>query len=225
VLGQKTLALRIDQAGCSSQTYYFDPVSYEMKMSEAEIPVHARGILRPTLSIYSAFLTVGGVHWPSVTKSVDRNTGEVLDGVMWSSIEANTISDAKLFDAPVTYPKGITAVALQMLAAEQKKQKAGAILALYDRFRATPEGKDADVADDMRWLGFEFLKVDDFANATALWQHMSAEFPRAAQFHDYLGDAYVQKGDKKAALAAYDQALALNPGAAQIKAKREKLAG
>ena len=38
---------------------------------------------------------------------------------------------------------------------------------------------------------------------------MAAENPKAAQFHDYLSDAYAQKGDVAAARGAYDKALAL----------------
>jgi hypothetical protein len=222
VLNRKTVALRVDQAGCSSQTYYFDPVSYDLLMSRAVIPVHARGAMRPTLSVYSKFIAVQGVRWPAVTQSVDMNTGEVLDGVLWSTITGNTIHDARLFDPPATKPAGITAVALTMLDAQQQHRGTAQILALYDRFRATPEGKTADTADDMRWLGFEFLKVDDFSNALALWRRLAAESPKSPLFPEYLGDAYVQKGDAKAAAQSYDRALALGAGDS-VKAKRDKL--
>jgi tetratricopeptide (TPR) repeat protein len=222
MLGKNTVAVRIDQEGCSSQTYYFDPASYELQMSQAVIPVHARGAMRATISVYAKFMDVNGVRWPSVTQSADLNTGEVLDGALWSSIEANTLPDAAAFQAPLTHPKGGALLALNMLDAQQMHLSPSAILVLYDRFRATPEGKAADVTDDMHWLGFEFLKVDDYSSAIALWDKMAAENPAAPQFHDYLGDAYAQKGDVSAARAAYDKALALGASEA-IKAKRDRL--
>ena len=225
VLGKKTVAIRVDQAGCSSQTYYFNPSTYALEMSQAEIPVHARGALRPTLSVYSAFITVNGVRWPAVTEDVDMNTREVLDGGKWTSIQADLVTDPKIFDPPQTHPQGVTAVAMKMLEAQQAHAATDKIMALYDRFRATPEGKAADVAEDMHWVGYEFLKVDDFADAFAVFNRMLAENPKSDLFYDSLGDAYAQKGDRKQAVAAYEHALALNPKSEEVRAKRAKLAG
>ena len=225
VLGKRTVAVKIDQAGCSSATYYFDPQSYALEMSQLTIPVHARGALRPTMAVYSKFITVNGVHWPAVSQDVDLNTGDVLDGVEWTSIQGNVITDRKIFDAPQTHPTGITTVALQMLDMAARHQGVAAMMARYDRFRATPEGKSADVSYDMNWLGYELLKVDDYPAAMAIFNRMIAENPKSSTFYVSLGDAYAQQDNRKAAVGAYDRALAQNPRDEAAKAKRAKLAG
>jgi tetratricopeptide (TPR) repeat protein len=225
VLGKKTVAMKIDQAGCSSATYYFDPKNYALEMSQLTIPVHARGALRPTMAVYSKFITVAGVQWPAVSRDVDLSTGKVLDGIEWTSIQANVISDRKIFEAPETHPAGITAVVLQMLAMAAKHQSVADVMTHYQRFRATPEGKAADVSYDMNWLGYELLKVDDYSAAAAVFNQMIAENPTSSTVYVSLGDAYAQQGNRKAAVNAYDRALTLNPKNEAAKAKRAQLAG
>jgi len=223
LLGEHLVAVRIDQPGCSSATYYFDPASYRLRMTKLTIPIHARGASKEAVSVHKAFKTVAGVQWPALSEEIDLATGAVLGGGEWTSIEANTLDDPAIFAAPPVHPEGITAVVLDMLATTARGKPTVDVMSVYDRFRASTEGRQADVFYDLNWLGFELLKADDYPNAIAVLQRLVEENPSAASAYDSLGDAYAQQGDHAHAIAAYGQALALDASRMQTREKRRQL--
>ena len=96
-----------------------------------------------------------------------------------------------------------------MLAAQAAGETPRAMMARYDAFRATPEGKTADTQYDMNWLGYELLKVDAYPAAIPVFEKVIAEHPGSAAAYDSLGDAYLQQGDKAKAREAFATALAI----------------
>jgi hypothetical protein len=222
MLGTDTVALRIDEQGCSSSTYFFDPKTYQQLMTQIVVPVHARGDRVETVAIYKAFKTVNGVRFPSRTEEINLATGDVLDGMELESISANTLDDPAIFSEPPVHPDGITAVVLDMLHAADRAD-AGEMMKLYSTFRATPEGKQADVVYDMNWLGFELLKVDKYKYALAVFRQVIAENPASADAYAALGEAYLQQGDKTNAIAAYQKALDLDANNDDVKRKLARL--
>jgi hypothetical protein len=222
MLGTDSVAVRIDEQGCSSTTYFFDPKTYRQLMTQIVVPVHARGDRIETVAIYKAFKTVNGVRFPSRTEEINLATGDVLDGMELESISANTLSDAAIFSAPAVHPTGITAVVLDMLHAADTAS-ADDIMKLYSTFRATPEGKQADVVYDMNWLGFELLKVDKYNHALAVFRQVIVENPASADAYSSLGEAYLQQGDKPNAIAAYQKALDLGAKGEDVRRKLERL--
>ena len=132
----------------------------------------------------------------------------MIDGAEWTSIEANTIDDRKIFEAPVVHPAGITAVVLQMLARAQDSTPAQ-MTEIYTRYRASAEGRNVDVVYDMNWLGFELLKVDRYDYALPVLSQMIKENPQSGSAYASLGEAYLQMKDEPKALEAFQQAVNL----------------
>lgn len=223
LLGRKALAVEIAQRDCPTQTYYFDPVSYRLVMQRAALPVHARGVAVDTVQVVRETMVVDGVTLTARAEEVALADGHVLGGGGWTSIVANSVTDAALFAAPEVHPQGATAVALRMLDAAAASPDPARVMALYDAFRATPEGRTADSFYDLNWLGYELLKVDDYPVAVAVFQRLVAEHPDKADAWDSLGDAWLQRGDRAQARAAFDKALALDPALAETARKRRAL--
>ena len=222
LLGRDTVAVTITPPDCPAETYYFDPQSYRLVMKRLAIPVHARGAAVDSVQIVQEYRTVAGVKFPARTEEVALADGHVLGGGAWTSIEANVLPDAGAFQAPAVHPTGITAVVLRMLDAAATATPQ-AVLALYDAFRATPEGAAADTAYDMNWLGYELLKVDAYPAAIAVLGRMTEEHPQSPEVWDSLGDAYLQQGDRTRALSAFEHALALDPNRPETIRKRDGL--
>ena len=224
LLGRKMLGVRIDNPGCPSESFYFDPKTYRLAMQRVSLPVHARGDAVDTIRVLSDLRPVAGVLMPFRSDEFALADGHSIFGEVWTSIEANVRIDASVFAAPKVAPTGATALVLQMLDAA-KREKPDRLLAIYDAYRATPEGKAADTADDMNWLGYELLKVDNYPAALAVFNRVVAEHPDSANAYDSLGDGYLQRGDQVQALAAFERALALDPKLEDTRRKRDLLKG
>jgi hypothetical protein len=222
MLGTDTVAVRIDEQGCSSTTYFFDPKTYQQLMTQITVPIHARGDRVESVAIYKEFKTVNGVRFPSRTEEINPATGDVLNGMELESITANTLSDPAIFSPPAVHPTSITAVVLDMLHTADNASP-DEMMKLYSTFRATPEGKQADVVYDMNWLGFELLKVDKYDHARAVFRQVIAENPASADAYSSLGEAYLQQGDKTNAIAAYQKALDLGSKSEDIRRKLARL--
>ncbi len=222
VLGTEAEALQIDQQGCSSAVYFFDPKTYRLLMTELTIPIHARGDFIPTVAVYKEFKVVNGVRIPSRSEEVNLNTGDVIGGGEWTSIEINTLHDPTIFAAPVTHPTGITAIVLDMLA-KANTASAQEMMAIYSQFRTTDDGRKADVVYDMNWLGFELLKVDKYDYAVDVFQQVITENPALASAYDSLGEAYLQASDKVHAIEAFQRAVNLGLKDEGVSRKLERL--
>lgn len=208
VLGKEAEAVQVDQEGCSSAVYFFNPRNFQLLMTQLTIPIHARGDSVETVAVYKQFKVVDGVRLPSRSEEVNLKTGEVIGGGEWTSIAANTLHDPKIFAPPSVHPTGITAVVLEMLQAANDATPEQ-MMSAYSRFRATREGRQADVTYDMNWLGYELLKVDKYDHALAVFHQIIAENPNSAEAYGNLGEAYLQQHDKENAIAAFQRAVDL----------------
>jgi hypothetical protein len=222
LLGRDTVAVTITPRDCPAETYYFDPQSYRLVMKRFAIPVHARGAAVDSVQVVQDYRNVAGVELPARTEEVALADGHVLGGGAWTSIEANILPDASPFQAPEVHPTGSTAVVLHMLEAAGTGTPQ-AMMALYEAYRATPEGAAADTTYDMNWLGYELLKVDAYPAARAVFERVIAEHPQSAEAWDSLGDFWLQQGDRAQALAAFEHALALDPNRPETIRKRDSL--
>ena len=177
-------------------------------MTQLTIPIHARGDFIPTVSVYKEFKIVNGVRIPSRTEDTNLITGEVIGGGEFTSIEANTLDDPKVFAPPEVHPTGITAIVLAMLKSANT-DSSQQMMTLYSKFRVTPGGQQSDTAYDMNWLGFELLKVDKYEHAKAIFRQVITENPSSADAYESLGEAYLQRGDKPNAIDAFQKAVDL----------------
>lgn len=224
MLGKDTVAVRIDEQGCSSTTYFFDPATYEQLMTQITVPVHARGDRVDSVAVFREFKTVNGVRFPSRTEEINLATGDVLSGFALDSISANTLREPAIFAAPVVHPAGITIVVLDMLHAADRVSPEE-MMKLYSTFRATAEGRQADVVYDMNWLGFELLKVDKYGHAGAVFQQIIAENPNSSDAYAALGEMYLQQGEIAHAIGAYQKAVDFGSASDDVKRKLQRLRG
>jgi len=228
-LGKQTLfgaemeAVNIVRPDCGpgGTTYYFDPQTYFVHMTRAAMPIHARGDAIDTVAVYTAAQVVNGVRLLSREEEVNLATGETIDGAEWTSIEANTLNDPGIFQAPEVHPSGITAVVLQMLA-QSGYETPQQMTATYTKFRRSDAGKIADTTNDLNWLGYELLKVDKYTYALPVFQQIVREQPRSADAFENLGEAYIQKKDRHRAIKALEQAVELGANEA-VRKKLEEL--
>lgn len=223
LIGVDTVAVRIDRAGCTPEIFHFDPVDHALLMQQLSLPLHARGAAVATVSVHRDYRVVAGVRLPSRSEQVALETGEVLGGGTWTTMEGNTLDDRSIFEPPEVHPMGITAVVLEMLRAAEV-DGVTPMLAYYDRFRSTSEGRSVDTTYDLNWLGFELLKVDDYPAAIAVFERVIAEHPDSASAEESLADAYAQQGDLEAAAEALDRAIQRAPSDARLVRKRRAFA-
>src|SRR6266536_528483 len=208
VLGRSAETVQLDQNECSSVIYYFDPRTFELMMTELAVPIHARGGAIRLIAVHKEFKSINGVRLPSRSEEINLATGEVIDGGEWTSIEANTLEDTKIFVPPAVHPTGITAVVLQMLKSSEYSTSQQ-VMSEYFSFRKTDEGRHVDVIYDMNWLGYELLKVDNYDHALAVFHQIVIENPSSAEAYNNLGEAYLQEDDKKNAISAFQHAVDL----------------
>lgn len=218
ILGKEAEAVQVDEEGCSSAVYYFNPRTFELLMSQLKIPIHARGDAVETVAVYKEFKIVNGVRLPARSEEVNLKTGEVIDGGEWTSIEANGLRDAKIFEPPSVHPVGITAVVIEMLkgAADATPPQ---MMTAYSKFRTTAEGQQADVIYDMNWLGYELLKVDKYDHALAVFRQIIAENPGSGEAYGNLGEAYLQQHDSGNAISAFQRAVDLGVQGDDVRRK------
>ena len=218
VLGTKAEAVQVDQEGCSSAVYYFNPASFHLMMTQLAISIHARGDTVETVAVHQEFKVVNGVRFPSRSEEVNLKTGEVIDGGEWTSIEANTLHDPKIFEPPSVYPTGITAVVLEMLKNSADATPEQMMLGSF-KFRATEEGRQVDVNYAMNWLGYESLKVDTYDHALAVFHQIITENPSSGEAYENSGEAYLQQHDKRNALSTFQKAIDLGLNSDDVRRK------
>lgn len=74
-------------------------------------------------------------------------------------------------------------------------------------------------------LGYDALEEEHVERALALLRFNAEAFPRSANAHDSLGEAWRRKGDTARALAAYRRALELDPGLRSARRAVDELGG
>lgn len=76
---------------------------------------------------------------------------------------------------------------------------------------------------DLNALGYTFLKAADHPRAVLVFALTVEAFPRSANAHDSLAEAYAEQGDLKAALGAAQTALSLDPANKDIQQRIKEL--
>jgi tetratricopeptide (TPR) repeat protein len=107
------------------------------------------------------------------------------------------------------------------------RQGKEAALKHYREFKADPMNAYVNRVFQLRLVGRRLMNVHQrFADAIEIFKFNVAEHPQSAEAIFLLGDGYERAGDTKAAIEAFEQALALHPKnwelADRLKALREK---
>jgi dienelactone hydrolase len=103
-----------------------------------------------------------------------------------------------------------------------------------DVARALFERKDAAAAvrmlselkmeeTELNELGYRLLRAGHTAQAVEIFSHATVAYPKSANTFDSLGEALLAAGDRKGAVAAYQAALAIDPGYPSAVAALDKL--
>ncbi len=82
----------------------------------------------------------------------------------------------------------------------------------YSRWRADPVNSYASAETEVNGLGYELLAARRLDAAIEIFRLNAAAYPRSANAHDSLGEAYLAKGDRENAIRSYEEALKLDPG-------------
>jgi dienelactone hydrolase len=77
--------------------------------------------------------------------------------------------------------------------------------------------------NELNDLGYRLLRAGHSAQAIEIFTHATKAYPKSANAFDSLGEALLAAGDRKGAIAAYQAALARNPGFPSAVAALEKL--
>ena len=108
------------------------------------------------------------------------------------------------------------------LAASFRSQGADSGAALYQAYKSRYGEKIVSEAL-VNQLGYTLLGKGSTDAAIAVFKLNTTEHPASSNTFDSLGEAYVAKGDKKAAKAAYEKSLALDPQNQDAKQQLEAL--
>jgi hypothetical protein len=99
----------------------------------------------------------------------------------------------------------------QALAETIKSSGAEAAAQQYYRLHASqPKTYNFD-EDELNTLGYDLLRTHDYASAIRVLQINTETYPKSANTWDSLGEAYMDAGDVKNAVADYEKSLAINP--------------
>lgn len=79
------------------------------------------------------------------------------------------------------------------------------------QWRADPVNAYFDTEDQLNSLGYELMAAERLDQAIEVFKLNVAAYPQSANAYDSLGEAYMTKGDKEAAIRNYEKALELNP--------------
>lgn len=99
-----------------------------------------------------------------------------------------------------------------------------ALAKLPQSIRETPRLPAGEVESTIDLLGFRLLKQHRVTEAVRLFEFNTRAFPKSSKRWDSLGEAHLQAGNRKLAIASFRTASELEPWNATAKTKVEELA-
>ena len=115
-------------------------------------------------------------------------------------------------------------IAEQVRSEAEKNDYAAAKQALL-RFTQDPLHKYATVEAEINRLGYEFILAKKLDQAILVLKLNVEFYPKSFNTWDSLGEAYMDRGDKKLAIENYSKSLELNPKNHGARAQLAKLSG
>jgi len=183
-------------------------------------PIHAFGEKVTSEERVGDYRDVDGVLFAFSHREVEIATGRVLNEMQWTSIVANTVSDAKVFSPPDWNRTPLQRFLDQLYA---ERADADAVLWSYRDFKRTQPS--IDTHDGIAFIGYQMLKMGDVVPATKLLEANAADYPHAANAAFDLGRAYETASRTADAIREYQRALTIDPTYARAKAALERLPG
>lgn len=221
VEGRPVWAVRVVEGDGLESTAYVDRETRLLLGLRRAVPVHARGEHIDQLTVFSDWRRHDGVLFPHTlyVRDMRPGMGNIMEPAStWDSIFTNWPYPDSYFSPAHLVP---TPAARLVLDIYENAADPADVRARHRAFRQSPDGQ-ANLANDLNWLGYEFLKSDDTARAIAAFELALEEYPGANAW-DSLGDAYLAAGQEQKALAAFEQALSLEPDNRGARHKAEGL--
>ncbi len=217
VEGRKAYRLLVRMQDGFEQEELIDAATWLLVAERKAAPVHAFGQSVRSEERFGDYRAVEGILFAFSTREVEIATGKVLNEMRWTSITLDRALDAKVFSPPA-----FTRTPLQQLLEQLYAERGDPLSVLWtyrDFRRAWPA---VDTREGVEFIGYQMLKMSDHRAAVELLRANAAEHPAAASAAFALGRAYGAAGDVPAARAAFQRALAIDPGyqraAAALKA-------
>ncbi len=172
-------------------------------------PFHAFGESVTTQTLIGGYRTVNGVLFPTRFAEYDLATGELLGGGEgWETIEANETISHKMF-APPNPPD--TPVARLVNAIFLSRFITADVLVWYRHFRSDPATADIDIEGAIESVAYHCLKSGAVPTGLALLEENLELHPKSVKAHFSLGRAFRVAGREQDALAAFREALKIDP--------------
>ena len=200
-----TLVLKLTRRDNFVEKYYLDKKTFLKVASSYDAPLHAFGIDITTLTRFSDYRWVGGVHLPHHYASVELPSGKDLGSVQWT-IEANKQIPDDWFSPPEFKRSPIQAFIEQLY---NQRDDIGAVMWTYHEFRNAH--RSIDTSDPVNVAGYQMLKMDQVKNAVALLEQNVIDNPVSASSRFGLGRAYRTANETQKAKLQFLEALRIDP--------------
>jgi tetratricopeptide (TPR) repeat protein len=149
---------------------------------------------------------VGGILFSLTSRDVNIATNVEQSSLTWGNIEVNKDLPADYF-VPTRFTRTPLQEFLDKLYAE--RSDTSSVQWSYHAFRqAYP---DIDTREGVEVIGYQMLKMNDFAGAIAVLSLNARDYPQSSTSAFALGRAYRTAGDTAKAKAELNRALALDP--------------
>jgi hypothetical protein len=98
-------------------------------------------------------------------------------------------------------------------------------LKLHLAYKTDPRHAFADTEIELNALGYELLRQGRHGQAIAVLQLNAADHPGSSNAYDSLGEAYMEAGQREAAIRSYERAMSLDQANENARQMLEKLRG
>jgi len=204
--GRATYGLTVTLRDGFKTQYYLDKSSFLVVAVRQSSLIHAFGDAVTTESRIGDYRRVGGILFSFSSRDVDIATNREQGSMVWGSIEVDRDLPPELF-APPLFDRTPLQSFLEKLFAE--REDASAVSWSYHAFRqGHPE---LDTREGVEAIGYQMLKITDYAGAIALLSLNAADYPKSSSSAFALGRAYRSAGDNPRARVELTRAIALDP--------------
>ena len=204
--GRPAYALTVTLRDGFQQLYFLDKSSFLIIAQRQSSPIHAFGKSVTSESRTGDYRRVGGILFSFTSRDVEIATNRELNSMVWGNIEVNRNLPPEYFAPPKFTPTPLQSFMDKLY---YERSDTLSIQWSYHAFRqAHPE---IDTREAMEVIGYQMLKMGDFAGAISLLTHNAADYPQSSTSAFALGRAYRTAGDVERAKAELSRALTLDP--------------
>lgn len=204
--GADTYQIRVRMLDGFEKDEFIDAKSWLIVADRKVAKVHAFGADVPSETRWSDYRRVNGVLFAFRNREVEIATGKELNEFQAGKIDVNLKLDPSMFS-----PQPIERTPVQSLMDQlfQERDDVDAVMWTYHGFRQAYPDVNTEEAAEV--AGYQILKMNSPASATALLEHNAADYPKSSVAAFGLGRAYNAAGRTADAKREFERALTLDP--------------